>query len=67
MPKCIYCLSEDNVFDREHVLPEAYPARGREFRVGMSHLRLELAGAVELLLFLGIVHFGVEINLGDFE
>lgn len=24
MAKCIYCLREDNVFDRDHVLPEAY-------------------------------------------
>ena len=28
---------------------------------------LELTSAVELLLFLGVVHFGVEINLGDFK
>jgi hypothetical protein len=24
VPKCIYCLHEDNAFDRDHVLPEAY-------------------------------------------
>src|SRR6266581_5808399 len=28
---------------------------------------LELAGAVQLLLFLGVVHFGVEINLGNLQ
>ncbi len=22
--KCIYCLREDNAFDRDHVIPEAY-------------------------------------------
>jgi hypothetical protein len=27
----------------------------------------ELTGAVELLLFLGVVHLGIEINLGDFK
>jgi hypothetical protein len=30
-------------------------------------LGLELTGAVELLLFLRVVHLGVEINLGGFE
>jgi hypothetical protein len=29
--------------------------------------RLEITGAVELLLFLRVVHFGVEINLRDLE
>ena len=24
LPKCIYCLREDNAFDREHVLSQAY-------------------------------------------
>jgi hypothetical protein len=42
-------------------------AVGIESKVRCLHIGLELAGAVELLLFLRIVHFGVEINLGDFE
>jgi hypothetical protein len=24
LPKCIYCLSQDNPFDREHVIPQAF-------------------------------------------
>ena len=43
-----------------------YEAREPEFRSRVI-FGLELTGAVELLLFLGVLHFGIQIDLGDLE
>ena len=39
MPKCIYCRHEDNSFDREHVIPEAFGTfDSRRYRQTNGHL-----------------------------
>ena len=50
-----------------HSLAQTFPCRNASPQHARRAGGLELAGAVQLLLFLGVVHFGVEINLGDFE
>src|SRR5882672_11130463 len=67
-PQFLICISNPRI------VRFSYP-RYNELTHGLSGMRagipsrvtfrFELAGAVELLLFLGVVHFGVEINLGN--
>ncbi len=51
--------------NRTHGSDIDYLATGGDSASG--HIQLELTRAIELPLFLGIVHFRIEINLSDFE